>query len=532
MSLKDSTGGSACCAWRGLLLLYLQFMMNDVEGRPREWLLTWARSDTSVPEMFHPLADEYSDIEAREARVSIFPGTPVLIDPEGRCDIALSRFFRSPHFSRLRPSTKKSYAHDLRMWIEYLDSRSKLWSDADADDVSVYWLWRTRLDLNPGAVGGSKANRELAALALLYRWACHPSRAYVKNSPIERELIYYEDIGHVDARVVRSTNVVRERVKWLTPRTFRLWRDIGLRGFLLSGLHDDSFRGRTGLRNTAMVQLLYGSGLRVQEAGSLLVPEVPPPNSVGLFNEGHLPAAIAKGGRGRTFYVMDDAVDAVNSYINTTRRAAIRRAQSDGRYDNLLTIDVTDLRSTTGSLSLQYDGKWHSHDHVSVTQRQAMFISTEHGREPLWLWLNEVGIPMPKETWTDVFKTANLRVAKAFEEGRGNGIIDRNASTPQLSPHSLRHSFALFMLIALHRSIDGRLGSDSVTDYDEERYRSAWETVRDLLGHRSITTTQQIYLSPLNGIRLQSLISGEDLETALRELSQLDSRIVDIKPGQ
>ena len=177
-------------------------------------------------------------------------------------------------------------------------------------------------------------------------------------------------------------------------------------------------------------------------------------------------------------------------------------------------------------------GKWHSHDHVSVTQRQAMFISTEHGREPLWLWLNEVGIPMPKETWTDVFKTANLRVAKAFEEGRGNGIIDRNASTPQLSPHSLRHSFALFMLIALHRSIDGRLGSDSVTDYDEERYRSAWETVRDLLGHRSITTTQQIYLSPLNGIRLQSLISGEDLETALRELSQLDSRIVDIKPGQ
>lgn len=475
------------------------------------------------------MADKFADVDALEARLGIPAGTPILTDPHGNCDLALSEFFRSPHFLRLQPSSKRSYALDLRLWVEYLDSRAKTWREANSDDVSRFWMWRSRSDLNPNSVGGSKINRELAAITLLYRWGSHSSRGHVAFNPIERETIRLRDGQSVDTRVVRSKNVVRERVRWLTPRTFRLWRDIGLDGYTTEGLRDDAFRGRTALRNKAMVELMYGSGLRVQEAGSLLITEVPPPGPEGAFNEAHLPAAISKGRRPRTFYVLDDALAMVNSYIATSRRAAIERARKSGRYQDVLTVEVTDMQVSTAGVKFRYDNSWHHHDHIEIDVRRAMFINTADGSEPLWLWLNEAGMPMLKDTWTDVFKAANMRVAALFDRSRETEAIHRNVRAPRISPHSLRHSFALFMLIALHKSVDARRGNDRTVGYDEERYRVAWEIVRDLLGHNSITTTRDRYLAPLNGVRLKSLVEGPDLHRALRGLAMLDSRVVDIE---
>ena len=99
--------------------------MTEANSEAREWMLTWTRSGIRPPDMFHPLADEYADIDDLERALDIPVGTPVLINPDGGCDIAMSEFFRSPHFNRLRPSSKKSYALDLRLWVEYLDSRAK-----------------------------------------------------------------------------------------------------------------------------------------------------------------------------------------------------------------------------------------------------------------------------------------------------------------------------------------------------------------------------------------------------------------------
>lgn len=494
----------------------------------REWLLTWARSNTLPPDMFHPLADEFSNISELEKAHDIPIGTPVLIDPEGRCDYRLSEFFLSPHFCRLRDSTKQSYALDLRFWIEYLDSRGKNWSQATPSDVNTYWRWRSRADLNDDAVGGSKLNRELAAISLLYRWAAHPSRGHVAFNPVERETLQAENAD----RRVRSKDVVQQRVKWLTPRTYRLWRDVGVDGYDLDGLRDESFRGRTVLRNRAMVELLYGSGLRITEAASLLTPELPARLMPGTFNEANLSAAIAKGGRGRVWYLLDDASAIVSSYIATTRRSSVERARRHGRYEDPSSVHVSDVKATTHSIEYRYNNAWHSHDSVDIEQRMKLIVDRGEGPEPLWLWLNEAGLPMSKDSWTDVLKTSNKRVETVFKQARLDGRIDPNLGHPQLSPHSLRHSFALFMLIALHRSIDARCGSDHVSGYDEERYRTAWEMVRDLLGHASLTTTQSCYLAPLNGMRLRSLIDGPDLQRALRGLSALDPRVLDLEVGE
>ncbi|MCX2934442.1 hypothetical protein ORI20_29670 [Mycobacterium sp. CVI_P3] len=75
--------------------------MTQAADDCREWMLTWARSGIRPPETFHPMADEYAAIDDLERGIDIPVGTPVLIDPDGGCDLALSEFFRSPHFVRL-----------------------------------------------------------------------------------------------------------------------------------------------------------------------------------------------------------------------------------------------------------------------------------------------------------------------------------------------------------------------------------------------------------------------------------------------
>lgn len=58
-------------------------------------------------------------------------------------------------------------------------------------------------------------------------------------------------------------------MSWLTPRTWGLWSDIGLRGHTRAGVAAVEWESRTELRNTSFVQLLLSSGMRRQEGGAL-----------------------------------------------------------------------------------------------------------------------------------------------------------------------------------------------------------------------------------------------------------------------
>jgi site-specific recombinase XerD len=493
-----------------------------------DWTLVWT-DGSPLGIGLDPLLAGFVDLAERELATDIGRNVPILIDPVGRCDIRLSEFFRSPHFSRLSLSTRTSYASDIRMWLEYLASRGKTWSNASSADVDTYWLWRSRRDLNANAVSGSKINRELAAITLLYKWASHRTRAYVPFNPVEREFLTSPRATRTKGTPVRSRNVVAERVKWVTPRTYRLWRSVGIEGYTLNSVRDLSFRGRNSLRNRAMMDLLFSSGLRITEGASLLTPELPAssPHAAGL-NEAHLPAAIAKGGHPRVWYLFDDATSLVDSYVRTSRMASIIRAQRTGRYNDAARLMVTDIRIASDTIGLKYSGRWRSHDDIEIADRRCLFIDGENGPEPMWLWLSESGMPLPVAAWSDVMSDGNDRVHGAFQRARGNGHMDAKTRAPRLSPHSLRHSFALYMLIALHHAIDARDGRAPIGGYNEERYRMAWETVRDLLGHRHENTTRERYLAPLNGVRLRSLIGENDMQRALSGLALLDPRVLDI----
>jgi hypothetical protein len=52
--------------------------------------------------------------------------------------------------------------------------------------------------------------------------------------------------------------------------------------------------------------------------------------------------------------------------------------------------------------------------------------------------------------------------------------------------------------------------------------------VRDLLGHRSEQTTRQVYLAPLNGLQVRSMLDhDEDLETLLSRVAASSRLVID-----
>jgi integrase len=57
--------------------------------------------------------------------------------------------------------------------------------------------------------------------------------------------------------------------------------------------------------------------------------------------------------------------------------------------------------------------------------------------------------------------------------------------------------------------------------------------VRDLLGHRSEQTTRLIYLEPLHGLQVRSLLDhDEDLETLLARVAASSRLVMDTGTGE
>jgi integrase len=98
----------------------------------------------------------------------------------------------------------------------------------------------------------------------------------------------------------------------------------------------------------------------------------------------------------------------------------------------------------------------------------------------------------------------------------------------------LRHSFALHMLVALHHALDRRFGlTPGERRHLRQVYGDPWVLVRDLLGHSSEQTTRLVYLEPLNGLQVTSLLDhDEDLDTLLARVAASSRLVIDAGPGE
>ena len=136
-----------------------------------EWSLYWTSRGRPVSERLAPVLAGWADLDQREEAADIGPGHPILIDPQYRLDPVLARFLSRSRFAWLAEGTRRAYAKDYRLFFSFLWQRGRYWHEADPVDLLDWEAWRRRDQQVGRGIGGSKWQRELAALRLVYEWA-------------------------------------------------------------------------------------------------------------------------------------------------------------------------------------------------------------------------------------------------------------------------------------------------------------------------------------------------------------------------
>lgn len=428
-----------------------------------------------------------------------------------------------PDFTSLDLSSRKTYALEIAQWCGFLGTQDPAvtWLEATEDDFIDFKNRRTnRLVFPEDAVSGATWNKAVFALRGLYDWAIRRKIPISPNGPAIQVSPVPGGRGalRVPGSRANAAFVRTDRDRWIVPGTYRLWREVGLRGRFAervgerewrAGMEDPAFRVRNSIRNSAFADFLYSTGLRVQEAGALLLAELPAEGCI----ESKLPAAITKYSRARMWYGAPTIVRTVRAYIRVARAAAVRRAIREGRYDSIEDIIwITEVRrSKKGTFeAIRDDGVALALNDAKPDLRRRLFWLQDGRPEPMALWLSENGMPFNHESWNDVFDAANERL---WTEIEATGALLNDELT--VTPHSLRFSFALALAVQLHQRLDDRHGWDETVAYgDGTRYEEVFRTVKDVLGHRSVETTKSVYLPRVQRLRFDRLFGDPNPHSA------------------
>lgn len=492
------------------------------QGDESGWLLHFYTADRALAAVddLVPALDGV-DIAAWARRNGAREGTPFLIGPDGRPDVAVNAFWRDPRVRNLAEGTLRRYGTSLKVWLDFLNRYGVAWCHAGEEELAAFKEWRLAAPENPDRISATSFKTDLAALARFHEWA---ERRHGVSSPVTRRAGTRSWHGGEDVEQLAAApaGVRRADVKWLTPQAFRTWRNIGLRGFNTSGLVIDSWQGRTEDRDVAFVDGLFGTGLRLTEWSSLLVTELPDPGGRGLA-PCWLAASCAKRSRGRTYWMPQKAQRAVRFYLEEGGRpAAIARANRAGRYERTPNRLLLSRIDPGGAVVIEdQDGvvrrtRW---DTVSIRERRRLFRETASGLEPVWLWLNHDGTPRPPRAWQKTFDRANDRLAREDPSAR-----------LWCQAHMLRHSFALrwyciATTVAWHRT--SGLTAAEQRDF-RQQLGDVWFLLATLLGHRSAETTREHYLEPFQSLQVEQLVALMDAD----DRAALESLVETVALGQ
>lgn len=240
------------------------------------------------------------------------------------------------------PLTWSKYAQSLAMWLNFLEVLGRSWDDVTPDDAEYFKEWRLSEARNPKRVELSTFSANLAALRAFYRWAA--PRFGVADP-----------VAATDDFDLSSRGARRHVVKWLDPGGYRRWRDLGVRGLAKDGRIDPRWRGRNEQRDSAFVDALYGSGLRLTEWASVVVDELPDDAPDRGYATCRLADACAKGGYGHPYWLPRQALTSVLGYVEGARARVVREAQHVGRYEAIAQRRLVTVRDQEVTL-LNSDG--------------------------------------------------------------------------------------------------------------------------------------------------------------------------------
>ena len=210
---------------------------------------------------------------AAEFRGRFVPeGMPFVLNDDGSYEWSLNRFLRSLPTSGARSrQTWRAYAYDLVTWARFLaeqrGGRSVL--DATREDLEAFHAAR-RLSGPEYRIEASSWGRLDAALEVLPVGAPDGAAGGIAVLLRPPAALGRGCGGRGEGEAGAGGNV-----EFLSAPRYLVFRDVGLRGFLPGGGEDACFTTRCGSRNGAFADLCATTGLRLEEANSLLACELP-----------------------------------------------------------------------------------------------------------------------------------------------------------------------------------------------------------------------------------------------------------------
>lgn len=246
--------------------------------------------------------------------------------------------------------------------------------------------------------------------------------------------------------------------------------------------------------------------------------ELPTQDAAGRFPRAWLAAACLKGGRaGREYRIPRSVLKGVAAYMDPlegSRAEAIERARRRGRYDRLpgLTLVTGHNRAGRSLYLLTETGRTAVPlDVLGPEERLRLFRRTEHGLEPLALWLGNDGMPKQAHSWEKTFQRANERIRRQWATAHGT---DGQDCPLWARPHMARHSFALKWFTILSAVWNQQMEGFTDTEKRDlrEQFGDVWFQLATLLGHSSPEVTKDWYLEPFTGLQLDYIMSLLDDE--------------------
>lgn len=319
-------------------------------------------------------------------------------------------------------NTLLSYRRDLTRYLEYLAGLGR----STVEEITPGDVTGFLVDLRTGSVDATGAGRRPLA-------ASSAARAVVAARGWHRFLLAEGAVADDAARTVRPPAPARRLPKALSVAAVTTLLDTA------------AGTDPRGLRDRALLELLYATGARISEAVGLDLDDVDlaPPGRSGAVREVSVLRLRGKGGKERLVPVGSYAVAALEAYL-VRGRPALAAGPGTGAGPG------TSRRVATA----------------------AVFLNGRGGRltrQGAWQILR------------DTARRAGLPAAGPDADSAAPTDLDHDivAAGPPVSPHTLRHSFATHLL-------EG--GADI-------------RTVQELLGHASVTTTQIYTLVTVDTLR-------------------------------
>lgn len=448
-------------------------------------------------------------------RAGVLEGHPFVLAADGSYDVHLNRFFRELDGWGVRSRNGVlAYARDVMLFCRFLHEArggKTIWK-CDSADLRAYKTARLRGD-GPYRVSAATWRRSVAALDKWVRWSIY--EGLLADEPfryVDRTVVTPQGLKRMRVNAEQEPDPPVRPVQFLPFEDYLLWRNVGLRGELPDGSCDPTWRGRHGERNALFADLLVYTGMRLGEAASLLVSEVPPLRDTRTTGALQVSGAVAKRGKSRTVFINLRTLRALHHYLGIERDELVTRRCVDGVYDRAIgTVAVGGAGRYALSLGSQRGSL--SYAKIDVPTRLRL-MRTNEGRPagPLWLWLGEHGLPVRTSTWQSTFRRANQRCARF-------GI------PLEVHPHTLRHSFAVHMLGLLLRETVRALGQreDRRLTHAEVKRLLIGNPMRKLqllLGH-SDESTVYVYLDVLDEAQEIVLAALSDWDAQARSLDHV-----------